>query len=280
MNMNDINTNDFISDKLTNFCRKDGFIKAIVQPDLDILAACEDPDTIAQFIFSGVNYPLPQTGQMRLEEILLSNPVLESVFCETASYRNELFPIEGRHDKTFMMFEFEKCGNFFDLRTFNFELLKSLGFDDEPVVLEYDDACEELNVSIIGDGEEMELQERYGNIISLERFPQRSHPFWNMKQKGHNSKCERLFNKIDVILYGMETIGSAERSCSPGEMLEGFNSVSDGKYAKKLFSLFGEERVMRELYYYLSLDMRPRFGGGIGFTRLIRALRLQESGGD
>ena len=39
-----------------------GFIEVPTQSRLSILAACEDPKTISQFVFDGINYPLPQTG--------------------------------------------------------------------------------------------------------------------------------------------------------------------------------------------------------------------------
>jgi len=61
------------------------------------------------------------------------------------------------------------------------------------------------------------------------------------------------FNKIDVILYGQETIGSAERSSDVKIMRELFYSISDGGYAGKLFELFGKERVEKELEEFLSL---------------------------
>jgi len=41
------------------FQGKRGFIEVPAQSNLSILAACEDPKTIGQFVFSGVNYPLP-----------------------------------------------------------------------------------------------------------------------------------------------------------------------------------------------------------------------------
>jgi hypothetical protein len=82
------------------------------------------------------------------------------------------------------------------------------------------------------------------------------------------------FNKIDVILYGQETIGSAERSCDVEIMRNLFYTISDGGYAAKLFELFGKERVEKELEEFLSLDFFPRFGGGIGMTRLARAYEM------
>jgi aspartyl/asparaginyl-tRNA synthetase len=111
------------------------------------------------------------------------------------------------------------------------------------------------------------MERDLGPVISLEKFPLRTHPFWNMK---HNS--EGIFNKIDVLLYGMETIGSAERSTDVQEMRDYFFNISNGQYAQLLFSSFGKERVIKELDEYLSLPMIPRFGGGIGVTRMARAL--------
>jgi len=44
-------------------------------------------------------------------------------------------------------------------------------------------------------------------------------------------------------------------------------------YAQTLYDKFGKERVEKELDEFLSFDFFPRFGGGIGMTRMIRALR-------
>ena len=53
-----------------------GFTEVPTQSRLSSLAACEDPNTISQFVFDGINYPLPQTGQMWLEYELLKNTEL------------------------------------------------------------------------------------------------------------------------------------------------------------------------------------------------------------
>jgi len=85
---------------------------------------------------------------------------------------------------------------------------------------------------------------------------------------------DKTFNKIDVILYGQETIGSAQRSCDVQRMRELFYTISDGEYSTKLFQLFGKERVERELEEFLSNNFFKRSGGGIGLTRLARAWEL------
>ena len=84
------------------------------------------------------------------------------------------------------------------------------------------------------------------------------------------------FNKCDTILYGQETIGAAERSCDADEMRKFFYSIMDGAYSQKIFDLFGKDRVEKELEDFLSLDFFPRFGAGIGLTRLARAWELNK----
>jgi hypothetical protein len=85
-----------------------------------------------------------------------------------------------------------------------------------------------------------------------------------------------IFNKVDVIMYGQETIGSAERSCDVEKMREMFYTIENGGYSAKLFELFGKERVEKELEEFLSFEFFPRYGGGIGMTRLARAYELMK----
>lgn len=244
------------------------FVEVPVQSRKSILAACEDPETISQYVFGGVNWPLPQTGQMWLEYELLQHSDFPGVFCISTSYRNEPFPIPGRHDKIFPMFEFEAGGGLYSLLALEKDLLEYLGFG-APQRKQYEHLCDKYGVEALMPEHEEMIRADYGDCVSVELFPQRSHPFWNMKRNG-----DGLYNKVDVILCGMETIGSAERSCNVEEMREGFNSVSDGKYAELLFHEFGRGRVLEELEAYLALPMFPRFGGGIGLTRLARAMKL------
>jgi hypothetical protein len=72
----------------------------------------------------------------------------------------------------------------------------------------------------------------------------------------------------------METIGSAERSIDKDMMRSMFYTISDGMYAKTLFDKFGRERVTEELETFLALPFFERSGGGIGVTRLMRAMEL------
>ena len=56
-----------------------------------------------------------------------------------------------------------------------------------------------------------------------------------------------IYNKVDIIMHGMETIGSAERSCDKFWMRNQFHTISDGEYANLLFNHFGKKRVEDEL---------------------------------
>ena len=267
---------DIISyDKTVNLLRrffkdKLGFTEVPTQSRLSILAACEDPKTIGTYYWDEVLFPLPQTGQMWLEYELLTKPDLEGVFCISTSYRNEPNPIPGRHEKIFPMFEFESHGTMSDMVELEEDLMKFLGFKDVIYETTYENACSFYDVDIIESDHEEKMVIDYGNLVSLQYFPQRSSPFWNMKKNQYN---ELVYNKVDLIVHGQETIGSAERSCSPDQMLEGFNSISDGQYAELLFEKFGKDRVLSELNSYLEHDFFPRFGGGIGISRLARGLK-------
>jgi aspartyl/asparaginyl-tRNA synthetase len=267
--MVDFHSYSYLIKKLRQFFQdQKGFIEIPAQSRLSILAACEDPSTISKFVFSGVDYPLPQTGQMWLEAEILKNPTLPGVFCVTTSYRDEPNPIAGRHEKIFPMFEFESHGGMNVLREMEAELLEFLGFP-AAINCQYEDICHQYSITEIKAAHELTMQKEIGDVISLEHFPARTHPFWNMKQ-GENS----LFQKIDVILHGMETIGSAERATNVKEMRDTFYTLSNGQYSQLLFNAFGEARVLAELDEYLALPMFPRFGGGIGVTRLVRAMKL------
>ena len=49
--------------------------------------------------------------------------------------------------------------------------------------------------------------------------------------------------------------------------------ISGGEYSSLLFEHFTRGRVLNELEQYLSHDFFPRFGGGIGMTRMVRAMK-------
>ncbi|MGB7499163.1 MAG: hypothetical protein WA897_04700, partial [Moheibacter sp.] len=107
-----------------------GFVEVHTQNRLSILAACENPHSIATYNYCGNVWPLPQTGQMWLEYELLTKPDVPGYFCVSTSYRNEETPIVGRHQRIFPMFEFEMHGDLNDLIMLEMELSDYLGFGD------------------------------------------------------------------------------------------------------------------------------------------------------
>src|SRR3981081_2387638 len=112
-----------VVNKLRSFCLAKGFVEVSTQDRLSILASCEDPDTVATYNYAGEVWPLPQTGQMWLEYELLTKPELPGVFCVSTSYRNEKYPVPGRHNLIFPMVDFELKGSIDELQKFETELL-------------------------------------------------------------------------------------------------------------------------------------------------------------
>ena len=272
-----------ITHRLRTFFNTLGFLEVHTQNRLSILAACEDPTTVATYDYADKIWPLPQTGQMWLEYELLKDPDLKGVYCVSTSYRQEQNPKEGRHELIFPMFEFEAPGTFDDLIKLEEDLCCFLGY--RPCVYpikRYTEWQKEFFQSGHLKNTTDELDHEHEKLISealapgqtlcsgvgfITHFPYSTSPFWNMKKEND------FANKCDVIIGGMETIGSAERSADTVEMREQFHTISDGEYASLLYELFGEERVEKELEEFLSYDFFPRFGGGIGITRLISAMK-------
>ena len=255
---------------LRSFFLEKGFLEVHTQNRLSILAACEDPFNVATYNYAGNVWPLPQTGQMWLEHELLSSPDSKGFFCVTTSYRQEPNAIPGRHDIIFPMFEFEMPGGINELKTMEYELCKYLGFGNitEKTYAHWQDHFG-ISADVEMDAEhELKMEAEFGQTM-ITNFPEMTSPFWNMSRNegGATSK------KIDVILGGMETIGSAERSCDVDMMRDTFHSITDGAYSKLLFELFGKERVEAELEKFLEFDFFQRVGGGIGITRMIPALQ-------
>ncbi len=258
--------------KLRQFFDSLGFLEVHTQNRLSILAACEDPFNISTFYYNKNTYPLPQTGQMWLEHELLTEPESKGFYCLSTSYRNEKNPIQGRHCLIFPMFEFEFPGTMADLAIIETELLNFLGFKNYEY-RNYEDVAKEYGVSIIDNDVEDKLYKDVSDAVLLMNFPERTNPFWNMKR---HEDTPGFAKKIDVILCGQETIGSAERSTDVRQMRESFFSLEGGKYSEKLFELFGYDRVMDELNEFLENKFFPRVGAGVGVTRLIRAMEISK----
>ena len=80
-------------DLLRSFFLSKGFYEVHTQNRLSILAACEDPETVATYEYNGEVWPLPQTGQMWLEYELLNNPEAPGLLSN--SYSNHICPVCG-----------------------------------------------------------------------------------------------------------------------------------------------------------------------------------------
>ena len=151
-----------------------------------------------------------------------------------------------------------------ELEKMEIELCEHLGIPLEAAnIRTYDEWQSEYKVRELDHGHEAAI----GRGMITE-FPEWTSPFWNMSRNDDGTS-----RKIDVILGGMETIGSAERSTDKDQMRDTFHTISDGQYAQLIIDLFGKERVEKELEDFLSFDFFPRSGGGIGITRLISALK-------
>ena len=256
--------------QLRSFFSAKGFQEVHTQNRLSILAACEDPTTVATYEYGGEVWPLPQTGQMWLEYELLNNPAVPGFFCVSTSYRAEKEIVEGRHDVIFPMFEFEMPGDIHDLEKMEKELCEHMGFGSQHGIVDknYLEWCEMFQTEELTHEHENAMAESWqGRVCMIKNFPNYTSPFWNMKQNGDGTAA-----KIDVIISGQETIGSAERSSDTDEMMTMFHEISDGMYADLLYDLFGKQRVDKELDEFLALDFVPRVGGGIGITRLLTAM--------
>ena len=162
------------------------------------------------------------------------------------------------------MFEFEMKGGVKELEEMEIELCQWLGIPlSVGNIRTYDQWAKDYDTK--------ELDHEHEKAISrgmITDFPEWTSPFWNMARNTDGTS-----KKIDVILGGMETIGSAERSTDKEQMRDTFYTISDGQYAQLIIDLFGRSRVEKELEDFLSFDFFPRSGGGIGVTRLISAVQ-------
>lgn len=257
------------------FTSTKNFTETFCQNRLSILSACEDPSNMVIFGFGGYVWPQRQTNQMDLEVDLMSDPQQQGLITTTCSYRNEPNPVVGRHDKIFPMFEFETHGNMEALIKLESEFLNYLGFSkyQNPITNEYfrftyDELCKKYGVEELTHDHENRMSTDISPVVFITDFPESTNPFWNMKRA--NGKAR----KVDIIIHGIETFGSAERSCDVSDMRQRFFTIEGGAYSKKLFQEFGKERTLKELDDFMNLKFIERCGGGIGVTRLIRGMKL------
>ncbi len=268
---------DYVASTFRKFFASRGLVEFHPQSRLSILSACEQPETLTKIQYRDVEWPLPQSQQLLSESVLLSGPEdIKGYYWTCTSYRNEPSPIEGRHALIFPMLEIEHRGDYNTLHSTLNDLLLHFGYsppsssDKESSLfpeITYEDMCKHFHTEELTHVHEEEMAKILGPAYFITHFPERTSPFFNMKRNSDGTA-----KKIDVILSGKETIGSAERSCDVSQMRENFHTISDGKYASTLYDHFGIARVEKELEDYFSLNFAERFGFGLGVTRLIASL--------
>ena len=264
---------DKVVTKLIEFFKSKGFKHVYAENRYSILSACEDPFNISVENYLGLKWPKHQTGQMWLEWELLNFPErAPGYFCITNSYRLEPNPVPGRHYPSFPLFEFEMLGDMEALIDLELELLEYLGYDPSKFIRgKYDDVAKSYGVHELEHEHEERLYKERSPTFLLTDFPEHTDPFWNMKRSSDGTS-----KKVDVILSGQETIGSAQRESDPEVMLDRFKNICEGAYADKLLSEFDAERIMDiEMKDYLDLPFVTRSGGGIGVTRLIQSMEKE-----
>lgn len=271
--------NPYHYDKLIKKCREFLQSRHVVECYLNnrqsILSACESPQSVVPFSYRGLSYALPQTSQLWLELVILSESQSQTdwFYNVTTSFRNEENPVKGRHDVIFNMLEIEGPVDFDQMIEFQKDFLQWLGFGDKQnyVEVDYMDMCQKYGVDELTHEHEYLMGEEYGRVVFLKYFPEEE-SFWNMKRCGG-----KLVKKVDVLLGSpnvktMEVIGSGERSIDVEQMRQSFLSQTNGEYSQLLYDKFGQERVNQELDEYLSLPMFTRSGMGIGLTRLMSVM--------
>lgn len=258
--------------KIREYCLDQEYIECNTTSKLSILSSCEDVRTLATYNFIGKLWPLPQSQQMHLEEVLLTHPNLKGVFTVGTSFRNEPNPIEGRHDFSFNMIEIEAFGDQQNLINVERGILEALGYGPKDSFPEgnYEDIAEKYGVKELTHEHEHMLYRDYGPVFILKNFPENTDPFWNMNRSNNG-----ISEKVDIILSGAETFGSAFRSSDPEMMRHHFNTIDEGRYRDTLYSYFGRDRVEKELEDFLKLPFKPRFGMGIGMTRLVKSMKKE-----
>jgi len=312
MDPTDVTTLEFnyLIKKIREYCTQQRLLESCVQHRKSYTAMCEDPNNVMVLerkVNGGgtVKVPAPQTGQLQLERelqyfiengygYLFEQGKCNGFYALNYSYRNEDHedPLEddpekgitARYRRQFPMFEVELTCNFEGLIKFIAGLLKHLGF---PVHLAkrgtWVETAKRLGVKDI----DREAELRIGKetpIYFLTHFPleatdgfESTDPFWNMSRDPENPK---LTLKVDVIVNGEETFGCAERSCDVEDMKKRFFTQGNGEYHKLLFKIAGNglisegsRKVGAELADYWSRPLITRSGFGMGWTRLVRAMK-------
>lgn len=204
--------------------------------------------------------------------------------------------------------EFVGRGSLANMRELLSELMQMLGFQ-APKTLLYEDMCARYQCTLLGPVHELLMQQEFGNVLSLEIFPERTWPFWNtrcqeneikyhvgsmeqqreaikyqnlqeqvekIKQDGNAFVClqDKSYNQMEILLYGKRAVVSSERCTDPKSLEERFYRYADRIYSLSLFNQYGKDKINQELENFLALPMEPYFGGTIHLNVLMRAMRF------
>lgn len=291
-----------ITGLIRDFFQQNGFIDISTPSDWSIIGACYDPKTVALIKSEDCIWPLPQTNQVWLQYELLNSRNLENssakgYFFEHTSY-NRGKSLQGKKPPRFLpgietitkdiqmspILEFETNGTMSDLMNLEMDLICHLGYD-KPTKLSYEEALEIVNknqeTEILDNADEQTLCREQNSVILLYNHPERTNPFWNIKRDENTShSC-----KVDVLMYGLKTIISAERSMNPKDIKHFFFTMKDGEYVKSLYNQFGIDRPIGELYQmlnYLSSQTQenepdPMCGGTIDLVPLIQSYEMLQN---
>lgn len=266
--------------RMKEFCYKKQFVEMPAQNNnLQLVAACEDPFNVVMSKHQGEIWPEPQSAQMNEEFAIMHYPFVDGVFCISTSTRDEDRVDSDRYFYKFPMLEVEFWGKLSNLINFQKELLEYLGFGprDSFPELYYTDLMKQYGVKELTHEHEDRMCKDYGPIVFLKQFPDFTDPYWNMNNtdpedlRDPNIPCS---DKVDGIFYGREASGGAQRSCDPKKMMENFEQIVNGEFAKMMYNKFGRIRVLSELESYHSLKFKVRSGVGFGISRVIRAVQL------
>jgi aspartyl/asparaginyl-tRNA synthetase len=163
---------------------------------------------------------------MWLEYEILKSPDVVGYFSVSTSYRQEPNAIPGRHDIIFPMFEFEFKGTMDDLVDLQKELLTHLGYGKyEFYENDYLEIAKEFGVEELENEHEERLYKEKSPVSFIKNFPEFTSLFWNMKRNTEDNTGK----KVDVILSGVETFGSAERETDKDIMRDRFNTIMNGE---------------------------------------------------
>lgn len=193
-------------------------------------------------------------------------------YCMNTSTRNESRAGDGRREFRFPITECEFAveteeSGLEELAQFLERMIVHLGFE-KPARRYYTEECKIRGVKKLDDIDEADIcNQAQNSVVLLMKFDEESDPYFNMRKN-----ADGTFDKIDVLIDGVETVGSAVRSCNKDEMLDMLKKQDKGKYLTTMYKYFGEETIKNEVNDYFSYKFIPRCGLGIGTSRLIKAL--------